>query len=448
MLTFDRRPLESVRTVDEYGRLHVAVSNISKATVNEYRGDEIPGWESMGLDGSRFYKMLRDPRELEKAAATFNAVPLLSAHVAVHAESPQKEIVVGATGGDAEFASPYLRNSLVVWDAESIRAIDSGEQREISCAYRYDPVMEPGEYEGMKYDGRMVNIIANHVALVREGRAGPDVVVGDEKPMEHSKMKMSRKAHEVKGALAAFIAPKLAADAKVDLTKAVAAMTAKGFKSQTAGVAKAVHASLTGNIASDCGVAVEDIVKVIEALSPTEGEVAAEVTDEDPPRDVDAVIAALRSELGDEGFAELCRKLSDDEDMDPRDEDGIEVDKAKDEKEADKVDKEAMDAAIKAAVKIATDSATQAAIRTQREIRAAESDVRPFVGELNGAFDSAPDVYRAALGLMGVDVSAVKDPAALRIILKSQKVPSSKPAAIAADAKAVSSFNDFYGLRG
>ena len=39
--------------------------------------------------------------------------------------------------------------------------------------------MTPGVYEGERYDGVMTEITGNHVALVSDGRAGPDVVVAD-----------------------------------------------------------------------------------------------------------------------------------------------------------------------------------------------------------------------------------------------------------------------------
>ena len=51
--------------------------------------------------------------------------------------------------------------------------------RELSCAYRYTPDFTPGKYEGTPYDFVMRAIRGNHVALVEEGRAGPDVVVAD-----------------------------------------------------------------------------------------------------------------------------------------------------------------------------------------------------------------------------------------------------------------------------
>jgi hypothetical protein len=48
--------------------------------------------------------------------------------------------------------------------------------------------MTPGvSPQGEKYDGVMRDIVGNHVALVKEGRAGADVVVGD------SKLQLKRK---------------------------------------------------------------------------------------------------------------------------------------------------------------------------------------------------------------------------------------------------------------
>jgi hypothetical protein len=171
--------LASVRSRDENGYLRVAVSNISKAAVNGYLGSEIPNCEQLGLDPTRMYQLLRDPDELEKAAPTFNGVPILNRHIPVAAEKPPKEAIIGAFGTDAEFKKPFLRNSLVVWDASSIAGIETGDQREISCAYRYDPDMTPGTFQGAPYDGVMRNLRANHGAIVPDGRAGSDVVVGD-----------------------------------------------------------------------------------------------------------------------------------------------------------------------------------------------------------------------------------------------------------------------------
>ncbi|MCP1241761.1 DUF2213 domain-containing protein [Acetobacter lambici] len=181
-LAHDR--MGSVRMTDEDGRLHVAATSISKAAVNAYYGREIPGADALGLDPNRHYNLLRDPKELARAAPSFNALPVLAEHAHVTADAPRADLVVGTTGTNVRFASPYLTNSLAIWNAGAIHNIRSGAQRELSCAYRYTPVMEAGQFEGQPYDGRMTNIRGNHVALVPSGRAGPDVVVADAKPKD------------------------------------------------------------------------------------------------------------------------------------------------------------------------------------------------------------------------------------------------------------------------
>ncbi len=175
-LAFDRA---SVRSFDADGRLHIAAANISKAAVNGYLGREIPDFEKLGLDPDREYQLLRDPDELARAARTFNNLPLLSKHVPVDARDHQPSLVVGSTGTDAKFTAPYLTNSLVIWTADAIAGIESGARRELSSAYRYRPIMKSGAYEGQRYDGRMVDIVGNHVAVIPEGRVGKDIVIGD-----------------------------------------------------------------------------------------------------------------------------------------------------------------------------------------------------------------------------------------------------------------------------
>jgi len=188
---------ESARTIDEQGFLHVEINNISKATVNPYRGDEIPNYVELQLDPYKIYYILRPAEELEKSISTFNNLPLLDKHIEVSAfdlEDPEvKKHVVGSTGEIATFNAPYLQNSLVIWTANAIEGIMQKTQTQLSCAYRYDIDMTPGIYEGNKYDGIMRNIRGNHVALVSEGRVGPDVVVKDEKSIKSKTIKDSFK---------------------------------------------------------------------------------------------------------------------------------------------------------------------------------------------------------------------------------------------------------------
>jgi len=171
----------SVRREDDDGHLHVERTPISKANVCEYYGREIPdGVEKLRLEPDRLYKLWRHPEELEKAASSFAGKPLLHVHTPVSADEHPREKVVGTIGDEVKFDAPYLTAPLHVWDGDAIDRIKSDQQREISCGYRYRAYMTPGRTpEGEAYDGVMRDIAGNHVALVEEGRAGPDVVVGD-----------------------------------------------------------------------------------------------------------------------------------------------------------------------------------------------------------------------------------------------------------------------------
>lgn len=181
-LLFDATP--SVRSKDENGFLHVALTPISKATVNPYLGREIEGSAAHGFKPDAIYYGLRDPKELEKAAYTFNGLPLLLEHHPTDAENLPKEWVVGSMGTDAVYEKPYLKNSMTVTDAQAIGYIEDGTAKEISCSYRFTPDFTAGTYteadgSEVHYDFIMRDIRGNHVALVPEGRAGHDVHVAD-----------------------------------------------------------------------------------------------------------------------------------------------------------------------------------------------------------------------------------------------------------------------------
>ncbi len=199
----------SVRTYDDDGMMHVALTPISKSNVCIYYGKEIPDSEALGLEPNKAYRLLRDPEELRKAVSTFNNKPLLNKHIGVTVIDPPKEAIVGSTGERAEFDGTYLKNSLVIWDIDSILGVETDKQKEISSSYRYRLDMTPGEYEGEAYDGVMRDIVCNHVAIVPSGRAGPDVFVYDSKPTGNILMTLKEK-------LMAVIKPYLANDEKPD----------------------------------------------------------------------------------------------------------------------------------------------------------------------------------------------------------------------------------------
>ena len=395
----------SVRSIDADGRMHIAISNISKANVCGYMGREIPGAEKLGLDMGRTYQLLRDPQELEKAASTFNNVPLLDEHIPVSADEPHKSKVVGSTGTDAEFDGEYLKNSLVVWDAAAIAGINTGEQKELSAAYRYVADMTPGVYQGVPYDGVMRQIVGNHVALVKAGRAGADVVVGDSLPMELIPMKIKKgMTGVVNAALCGHILPKLALDAApIPRIKALVAQAATVEK----------LAQDTAEEFEGAGLDSGDLVKLLRmALAAAEG--GAQAEDEDEPE-------------------ELPQKGGEpDEDEPPTEDEGDEQDAKEQAEELQngKAEKPAMDAALIAA------KAEKQAMAKFNAIRKAERAVAPIVGEV-AAMDSAEAVYRFAMDSVGINYKGVHPSAYHALIEMHQKAQKAvQPVRVAMDAAA------------
>lgn len=436
-LAFDRG---TVRTYDQDGRLHVSVTNISKANICGYLGREIPDFEALGLDPDKIYNLLRDPDELAKAAPTFNNLPLLSEHVPVSAADHQPDLVLGSTGTDAVFESPYLRNSLVVWAKDGIDGISSEAKKELSSSYRYRADMTPGTYMGEPFHGTMRDIIGNHVALVEEGRAGADVVVGDSKK-ELTTMKtvlLTRKAALLSGAAHAHLAPKLAKDAKLDLSSAFAGVTSKNSKDKRSAIVAGITKAAEGKLAKDASIDAKDLEKVldvIEAIEPSEvGTADAMETDpnsgEPLPMKKDAKDAepgAKREFLASKLSAEDLKSYDelpdaamdeDDDEKKKREEEEKKKAAAEDEEKKAMVTKPAMDAAIKAA----TEATEKRVMKNQQDIRVALDEARPYVGELSSslAFDSAEGVYRHVLGMLQVPEAKTIHASALPTILKMQ----------------------------
>jgi hypothetical protein len=235
MLAFERYIIErdrlafdkaSARSFDADGRMHVTDCRVSKANVCPYYGREIPNAQRLGLDANKVYMLYRDPVELEKAAPSFRNVQLLMKHTAVNAHDAKLETTVG-TVGNVRFDGNYLvADQLTVWTKEGIRLIETEAAAELSSSYRYVADMTPGvSPEGVAFDGRMRDIMANHVALVKAGRAGPDVYVNDESiSLESPTMKRPILLAQL---IASGLAVVTSDDERLALDSKLAEMTAK-----------------------------------------------------------------------------------------------------------------------------------------------------------------------------------------------------------------------------
>ncbi|HCL5936736.1 TPA: DUF2213 domain-containing protein [Citrobacter freundii] len=427
-LAFDRA---SVRSFDKVGRLQVAISNISKANVCPYYGREIPNAEALGLEPDKIYRLWRHPEELKKAAPTFNNIPLLCIHTPDFPGDPPREYRVGVTHSSAAFDGTYLTNGLSVWDNSAIAGIETEEQEELSSSYQYIADMTPGTTpDGEEYDGVMRDIVGNHVALVETGRAGSDVLVADSLPLELKYMKLDRKGVAIRAALGAYLKPRLAQDAAPKELTAIL----NANKSPQA-IAQAVAKLCKSRLAADMEIEPEELVEIIEASEQTvEPEEEVKVTGDG---DNEAIISLLREAgVSEEVIAKIAASLAPAAAMDEENDD--------DKKEKDKVDKPAMDAAIR----LAADAATKKAAENFRAVREAEQAVRPLIGDVV-AMDSAEDVYRTALEQSGVDITGVH-PSAFPSLVKmaiSQK-ENSRPAPLAQDSASISDFEKAFPTAG
>lgn len=268
---------------------------------------------------------------------------------------------------------------------------------------------------------------------------------------------LTRKASVAHGAMIAYLRPKLAQDAKIDLKPVFKGVTSKNFVAKHKDIVSGLRKAVSGKLAQDADI--EDVVDLLDSLKDIEAEdeteempKAGKARDEDPDHK-----GALREFLKDklsEDDMKACDELMDAEDGDDDGEKAMDddetdeeraerekrdeeagKDKAKDEEPM--VTKKAMDKAIERQVKDVEDRVR----KNMRELREAEEDVRPYVGKLAMAHDSAEGVYRTALKALNVNIDGVH-PSALKVILHSQPKPNSnvKTAAVAMDSASAKEF--------
>ena len=471
----DRAPENRTKTED--GHLHVRRNHISKANVCPYLGNEIPDADKLGLDPGKTYQLYRHPDELKKAAPTFNNLPILSKHVPITSEMPERHLWEGTTGTDAEWNDPYLDNSLALWTQDAVDGVESEDEderkKELSCAYRYDADMTPGRTpDGTPYDGVMRNIRGNHVALVPTGRTGHDVVVGDSAINQETDMPknlylttVSRRAAVARGALLVGLRPFLAKDAKIDLIDVIrksvpSGITAKNWKAAKPKLIGALDAAFKGKLAKDASL--EKMHGFVDSLDePMEHEGATDDEEDEEDKDLgvtrdagpfDRIKALLDGKIDPEELEKIRMVLEEGADAEPDEDDDKDTEQDDD---ATATDKEARDKAArdKAArdkegpeMKPVTQKAMDAAVklteqRTVERMNAmaeAREVVRPHVGALTQAFDSAEGVLRFALEQKGYAADAIKRAPieALRAMVAALPDPT-KPAAgarLAADA--------------
>lgn len=457
--------LDSARTTDENGFLHVSASHITKATINPYLGEEIPNWQELGLKPDAIYYALRDPEELKKSLSTWAGLPLQMEHHAEGADEPDaKETRVGTVGTKIAWNAPYIDAPLTVWDKAAIEAIESGKCREISCAYWYDPDFTSGTFEGQPYDFVMRNIRGNHVALVPEGRAGHDVLVADRKPaqvsnltqedLKMSKTRMARDADEGIEAKEVQIGEtiKAAGEALMDLhtTDPAGNVVDKPDAADDDLEALKAKYNLTDEALADIKAALmatDDDTEPAAADSDEDKEPAADgeedktASDDEgedkPASDEDNEPAADEDEVIKDAM-EKCGLDADDPAISRAFAEGVAYGEKKEKDEPQKLDELHEREGEEAAIKKAEDRALRRLHASINERFKAADKVAPLVGNVRAlSFDSAESIYGYALRRLGFNLNGRK-PAQYSAILEGYlagRAPKTRRAATAADAK-------------
>lgn len=155
---------EFLRTPQGFLRIRARLTKtgiFSYANGREYRSDE----EVFRADSLESLKgaPVTDLHPTEKGADSFLTPANAKQHMVGITESVERD-------------GPYLKGSLIIFHEEVIKAIESGERKEISLGYRCRLDPTPGVVNGNAYDAVQRDIVINHVAIGPKGwaRAGAD----------------------------------------------------------------------------------------------------------------------------------------------------------------------------------------------------------------------------------------------------------------------------------
>lgn len=90
--------------------------------------------------------------------------------------SNTKDYQIGFTSTEVVYDNGFVRAVMTITDKDAIERIMRGDAKEVSAGYRVNYEAIPGVTDsGENYDGIQKDISGNHIAVVRRGRAGPQV---------------------------------------------------------------------------------------------------------------------------------------------------------------------------------------------------------------------------------------------------------------------------------
>ena len=173
------------RNYDENGWYSVKDNPISRVGVFPYLGRNI----DPSLEPEKIYNVYRPADELSNPDTinSFKLIPWVDDHPSNLLGSQESgrtpaetKGIEGVIGEDVWFdtATGMLKANVKVF-SESLAELIASGKKEVSAGYQCRYEISDGTFEGLHYDAIQKDIRGNHLALVREGRMGPDVAVLD-----------------------------------------------------------------------------------------------------------------------------------------------------------------------------------------------------------------------------------------------------------------------------
>lgn len=161
--------------VNDAGYLE-ANARVARVGIQQYLGVEV------GRPDLHVVNVYRDEAEVfsKRSLDTFSKIPITLDHPSgpVTADT-WKDVAVGTTGDEVLRDGEYLKIGLKITDAAAVKAVLGGK-RELSVGYSTDLVWEDGVApDGTPFQARQTAIVADHIAIVSRGRAGPQARIGD-----------------------------------------------------------------------------------------------------------------------------------------------------------------------------------------------------------------------------------------------------------------------------
>jgi len=145
----------------------------------EYYGFELPGSEDRGIEWDQLIIGRIEQADMKKTLGQFKGLPLTDEHVFVNV-GERRQSAVGTILSNGKVDGELVRTEALVHEPKAILKIQNGKAEELSIGFH-----SAIEWVENKTDGDpdffVRDIDLNHVAIVKQGRAGPEARLSNHK---------------------------------------------------------------------------------------------------------------------------------------------------------------------------------------------------------------------------------------------------------------------------